>query len=149
MRDVLLSDPDGLPRPPTVAVLGTLGAILTSGLVAGLYRLLRRRAGVGWLLALVTAVVYLGFGAGIVLIAIGWLDGAPDALLFGVPRSLGWLLWLPALGAIGTGGLVVAVLAAWLRKMGSLMPRLHLTGVAVAASLLSWVLLTYGVIGQG
>ena len=149
VRDMLLNDPDGPPRPPTVAVLAVLNAILASGLVAGLYRLARRRIDAGWLLALVVAALFLGFSAGIVLVAIGWLGRAPVALLFGLPRSAAWLLWLPVVAVVATAGLVVVVLAASVRKIGPLIPRLHLTAIAAAASLLSWLLLTYGVIGPG
>ncbi len=34
-------------------------------------------------------------------------------------------------------------------RLGPRVPRLHLTGIAVAAAVLSWVLITYGVIGPG
>ncbi|MBA2556225.1 MAG: alpha/beta hydrolase, partial [Chloroflexi bacterium] len=147
MQDVLRNDPDRSPGPPTAAVLAVCGVVLASGLAVGLYRLVRRRADASWLLALVAAVLFLGFGTGIALIATGWLGGLPEALMFGVPRSVGWLLWLPVLGAMATGALVVAVLIAWVRRVDTATARLHLTGIAVAASLVSWVLLTYGAIG--
>lgn len=146
-RDVLLNDPDGPPRPPTVMVVAVAGVVLTGGLAGALYRLTRRRTDAGWYLALVASALQLGFIGGTALVAVGWLGGAPDALLFGVPRSVGWLLWLPWLAVVASGALVVAVLITWLRRVGTTMARLHLTGAAAAASVLCWMLITYGVIG--
>ena len=149
VRDLLVDDPDGPPRPPTTAALAVVGVVLASGLAAGLYRFARRRVNTAWLLASVASLLFLGFGAGIALVAVGGFGGSSDSLVFGVPRSAGWLLWLPVLGAVATGILVLAVLMAWMRRTGSLIPRLHLTGVALAALALSWVLIGYGVIALG
>ncbi len=44
-----------------------------------------------------------GFGAGIALVAVGGLGDLSDSLVFGVPRSAGWLTGLPVLGAVATG----------------------------------------------
>ncbi len=66
-------------------------------------RVARRRVNTGWLLASVASLLFLGFGAGIALVAVGGLGGSSDSLVFGVPRSAGWLLWLPVLGAVATG----------------------------------------------
>jgi hypothetical protein len=139
------------PRPLLLGLAGAGLLGLAAGLLATPVAWLRRRrrsAGAGTRperlargLAAAAAVSYLAFA-----LALWWLIQSTSAadwltLGFGLPARLGWIFWLPRLGAAFTAGLVPCVAWAWLTRSGAPAWRLAYSLLAAAAVVLTLLMI--------
>jgi hypothetical protein len=135
------------PRPLRLGLAGASLLILTAGLLVMPVGWLRRRwrpapasrppARLALGLAAGAAILYLAFA----LALFGVIQRTPATdwltLGFGVPARVGWIFWLPCLGAVLTAGMVLVAVRAWAARAGTLAWRLAYSLLAIAAVVLA------------
>ncbi|MFN8473183.1 MAG: alpha/beta fold hydrolase [Anaerolineae bacterium] len=99
-------------------------------------RLRRRGKGQPWLARLAPwLAALLGILAGLFVegVQVATVLSERSVILFGLPPSAGWLLWLPLLVAVLTVVLAVLAVAAWTRRWWGRPRRVYFTVLALAA----------------
>ncbi len=97
----------------------------------------------GWRLPMIgLGIMNLGFILGFISIL-----SDPLTLIYGIPRALRILLFLPIFGVGAEAGTIATVFLAWIEKKGTICQRIYFSMLALAGLLFLWMLYYWNLLG--